>query len=206
MEAFAACTSIKTVLSCQTDSHTPPPAFLGKKTTGVCDIASPWGACFANAPKPSVCCRSLRASGRSCALLCSVGLSAVQPTSLERLQVVCMLSILPLAFFLGSQSQFGRLNPANPRDYYLLARKALRALRENDLKVSVSCLPVLPAAAGALQSSLRFDNAHPRSPARTSDVGLLSCCGCPLKRASHAAVLCCVASWRQELFTKCSRT
>ena len=52
------------------------------------------------------------------------------------LQVVCMLSILPLAFFLGSQSQFGRLNPVNPRDYILLARKALHALRENDLKVN----------------------------------------------------------------------
>ncbi|KAK9840980.1 hypothetical protein WJX81_003686 [Elliptochloris bilobata] len=52
------------------------------------------------------------------------------------LGVACMLSILPLAFFLGSQSQFGRLNPINPRDYFLLARKALRALRENNLKVT----------------------------------------------------------------------
>ena len=51
-------------------------------------------------------------------------------------QVTCLLAILPLAFFLGSQSQFGRLNPLNPRDYLLIARKALRALRENDFKVS----------------------------------------------------------------------
>ena len=50
-------------------------------------------------------------------------------------QVTCLLAVLPLAFFLGSQSQFGRLNPLNPRDYYHIARKAARALKDNDLKV-----------------------------------------------------------------------
>ena len=86
----------------------------------------------------------------------------------ERPQVVCMLSILPLAFFLGSQSQFGRLNPVNPRDYVLLARKALRALRENDLKVRSSqrCRLLLLRLLGA---SLRCHIGLRRSPARTSD-------------------------------------
>jgi hypothetical protein len=51
------------------------------------------------------------------------------------MQVTCLLAVLPLAFFLGSQSQFGRLNPLNPRDYFHIARKAVRALRENNLKV-----------------------------------------------------------------------
>lgn len=78
-----------------------------------------------------------------------------------------MLSILPLAFFLGSQSQFGRLNPVNPRDYILLARKALRALRENDLKVSGTQRTSL--LLHALEASLRCHVAWRRSPARTSD-------------------------------------
>ena len=78
-----------------------------------------------------------------------------------------MLSILPLAFFLGSQSQFGRLNPVNPRDYVLLARKALRALRENDLKVRSIQRPGL--LVHLLEASLRCDVAWRRSPARTFD-------------------------------------
>ena len=92
-----------------------------------------------------------------------------------------MLSILPLAFFLGSQSQFGRLNPVNPRDYILLARKALRALRENDLKVNSiqrSRLLLHPP-----EASLNC-HAWRRSPARTSD----SLCGL-LEGGGHADIL-----------------
>ena len=81
-----------------------------------------------------------------------------------------MLSVLPLAFFLGSQSQFGRLNPLNPRDYILLARKSLRALRENgDLKVCKDFW--LPSQSNALGSgrSQKTNVRLRRSGARTSE-------------------------------------